>query len=117
MSRKLTPAASTSTSSCPRPGWGSGTSWSSSTSGPPVLVTTIARMRGSLTRGRDADRIPRIAEVTGDQQAAVGAQLGGRALEHDLAVGEHAAAVGHLERELDVLLDQQHAGAGLLGVA
>src|SRR4051812_38920859 len=45
MSRKFTPAASSSTSTCPAAGCGSGSSRASRTSGPPVRVTTIARMQ------------------------------------------------------------------------
>src|SRR6266487_4662350 len=58
MSMKLTPAAATSTSSWPGPGCGSGTSAASSTSGPPVRRTTIARMPTSC-----------LAQVADDEQA------------------------------------------------
>src|SRR5919112_1940186 len=58
MSRKLTPAASTSTSSWRGPGSGSGASWSSRTSGPPWRVTMMARMRATYTRSACPRRHP-----------------------------------------------------------
>jgi 3-oxoacyl-[acyl-carrier protein] reductase len=58
-----------------------------------------------------------LPKVAGDQQLVVRAQLGRRAVQDDLAVREHVAAVGDLERQLDVLLDQQHRAAALLRVA
>src|SRR3954447_21681726 len=47
-SAKFSPAALTSTRTWPGPGTGSGRSWTSSTSGPPCLVMTIARMGATL---------------------------------------------------------------------
>ena len=52
-------------------------------------------------------RRPRRGSWTAAGRAA--AQLGGRALEHEPPVVEHVRAVGDLERERDVLLDEQHA--------
>ena len=46
----------------------------------------------------------------------VGAQRLGRLVDDELAVGEHVAAVGDGERDLDVLLHQQHGAAAFLGV-
>ena len=46
----------------------------------------------------------------------VGAERVGRLLEDELTVGEHVAAVGNGERDLDVLLHQQHGAAALPGV-
>src|SRR4249919_3145460 len=57
MSRKLTPAIATSTSSSSEPGSGAGTSWSSSTSGPPLWVTTIALMCRDYRSSMDADAV------------------------------------------------------------
>ena len=39
----------------------------------------------------------------------------GAAVEHDLAVRQHVAAVGDLERQLHVLLDEQDGTATLVG--
>ncbi len=50
-----------------------------------------------------------LAEVAGSQQVAPAAQVGRRALEHEPAVAEDVGAVGDLEGERDVLLDEQDA--------
>src|SRR6478736_3697383 len=62
MSRKLTPAASRSTRSCPAPGRGSGSSRGSRTSGPPFSVTTIA-CKPVSSRGADG----RLARLSGSR--------------------------------------------------
>ena len=57
------------------------------------------------------DRDLLLAQVAGDQELAVGLQHLRAIVEDDLAVREHVPAVRDLERELDVLLDEQHAAA------
>jgi hypothetical protein len=46
---------------------------------------------------------------------AVAAELVRRSLEHDLPVRHDNTAVGDVERELDVLLDEQDGGAAGIG--
>src|SRR3954447_5767891 len=48
-SAKFSPAAATSTRTCPAPSAGSGRSWTCRTSGGPCLVMTTARMAPTLT--------------------------------------------------------------------
>src|SRR5450756_2126450 len=50
MSMKLTPAAATSTTTCPGPARGSGCSHATRTSGPPTSLTAIARMTSRPSR-------------------------------------------------------------------
>ena len=57
-----------------------------------------------------------LAEVARQDQLVVGAQLLGCLVDDELAVRQHVAAVGDRERDVDVLLDQQHGTAALLGV-
>ena len=47
----------------------------------------------------------------------VGAQFLGGGVDHQLAVGEHVAPVGDGQGDVDVLLDEQHGAAALLGIA
>ena len=51
-----------------------------------------------------------LAEIARGQQRVVGAQALGAVAGHELAVRQHVAAVSDLERQVDVLLDQQHRG-------
>src|SRR6185503_13395317 len=70
-----------------------------------LLSLALARRR------RMADRDLPLAEVAGDQKLAIGLHRLRALVEDDLPVGEHVPAVCDLERELDVLLDEQHAAA------
>ena len=81
---------------------------------PGVTVAAVAQV--ASIRGSGCGLVDLLAQVAGDEQLAVGAELLDRPVEHDLPVREHVAAVGDLEGELDVLLDEEHAASGLLGV-
>ena len=48
------------------------------------------------------------------EQFGIGRQLGGGAGGDEVTVAEHVGPVGDLEREVHVLLDEQHAGAGVV---
>src|ERR1700721_2204097 len=63
---------------------------------------------------RDGRSAGRPAEVAGREQRAVLAQLAGRAAGRQFAVGQDVAAVGDLQGQVDVLLDQEHAGPWLV---
>ena len=80
-----------------------------------VFQAPITHGLPPLSSGRRRVRV--LSEIAGDQQLPVRAQVLRVVLEHEPAVGQHVGAVGDLERELDVLLDEQHGGAQLLGDA
>src|SRR6476659_3892170 len=79
MSRKLTPAASRSTRSCPAPGRGSGSSRGSRTSGPPFSVTTIA-CKPVSSRGADG-RLARLSGSRDESPPPPGSECGRRRFE------------------------------------
>src|SRR6185436_6320284 len=54
-----------------------------------------------------------VAEVGGLEEVAAPGQLLALALQHHLAVVHHVGPIGHRERHVDVLLDEEHARAGL----
>src|SRR4051794_31346517 len=74
------------------------------------LVTFMSLLMVWLSGARHGG----FAQVAGSQEVAPPTQVLGRALEHEPAVAEHVRPVGHLERERDVLLHEQHAGAEVL---
>src|SRR3954471_9698246 len=74
-----------------------------------VTFTGLSWVGGSCDSG--------VAEVAGTEEVGPAAQLGRRPFEHEPSVAEHVRAVGDLERERHVLLDEQHRGAELGGDA
>ena len=46
----------------------------------------------------------------------VAPELFGGLVQHDFAVGEDIASVGHLQREVNVLLDEEHGAARFTGI-
>ena len=52
-----------------------------------------------------------LAQVARDEQMAVAPELFGGPVQDDLSVGEDIAPVGHLEREVNVLLDDTSSHA------
>ena len=67
--------------------------------------------RALARRRRMGERDLLLAQVAGDQKLAIGLHRLRALVEDDLPVGEHVPAVCDLERELDVLLDEQHTAA------
>src|SRR5579884_1464544 len=92
MSARFTPAATTSTSSSPGPGWGSATCSTASTSGPPGSVTTTART-GSGAQG--AAHVLHVEAPRVHDQLVLG-------LDHLGGAGQHRPAAAH---------DAHHHGA------
>ena len=79
-------------------------------------VPRRARLHPRRRLGRPrGSRLHLLAEVARDQELAIGPELLCVVLEHDLAVGEDVAAVGHLQCQMDVLLDEQHRALPLSG--
>ena len=77
-----------------------------------VLETPMAHLQPPLSGSVSIWAL--FAEVARDEQLAVRAQLRRVVVQDDLAVREHVAAVGDLEREVHVLLDEQHGAAALV---
>jgi hypothetical protein len=57
----------------------------------------------------------RLPEVTGGEQFTPLAEFGGSALEPDPAMRQDVGTIGDLQRQRDVLLDEKHACAQLVG--
>src|ERR1700727_1113375 len=108
MSMKLTPAAAVSTTTWPGPGSGSGWSACTRTSGPPVSVTTIARMTS-----RPSPRLCSGVQYAGRALAGRGAGDAVRVL----AAGQHQREAGHdrlvaADVEVQVEEGDEQAGGG-----
>ena len=56
-----------------------------------------------------------VAQVTRFEQVTAAAQAGRRAFQDEPAMRHHVAAIGDLQGQRDVLLDQQHRGVQLVG--
>ena len=57
---------------------------------------------------------PLLAEVAEFEQVVVLAEVGGVTFQHQVTMGEDVRAVGDLQSHVHVLLDEQHAGAGVV---
>src|SRR5580693_1805149 len=90
----------------------------SRTSATPSVMVTLTRCslmwvppgREATTMTASAGRAARLAEIAGREQRAVLAQPAGRAAGRQLAVGQDVAAIGDLQRQVHVLLHEQHCG-------
>ena len=57
-----------------------------------------------------------LAEVAGQHELAVVPEHGSVFVQRQFAVSEDVAAIGHPERQLDVLLDEQYAAPRVGGI-
>src|SRR4029078_8847120 len=93
-------------------GTGSGNSRSSSVAAPVIraaCIDSVVDLGGFLRLGRlDLGA----AEVARLQQVTVLGEVLGVALHRQRTVAQHVGPVGHLQREVDVLLDDEGRGTG-----
>ena len=76
-----------------------------------VSVSFPGQLRHRLAPLLNVAPLHLLSQVARDDELLVTAQLLGSPVQHELAVRENVAPLRDLQREMDVLLDEQHGAA------